>query len=410
MLSNKKQESSHQALSKGIDRVINRVSNLTFYDLKSSLILEYRPIIYRRFTEKTAEEWRQIYKALQLLDFLVKHGSERVIDDVRSHISIIKILRNFHYIDVKGRDHGINVSNRAKELVQLLSDNELLKQERKKAKMNKEKYTGVGSDDIKYNSNDRKYDCLEYEKSTTFNDYDETICSSKKSINEIKEDVYNVELPSHETSIPSFEEYNEFHNMHCKTYMQPKNSHSYINSKTSTICSKNSACTTTNLFSLMDSSFSSKEVKSHEDKGFNVFDDSLDSSIDDKFDEFHSAALPPKSENVDFKCNDDLISQLSNDSFVVPKKYISQSNKFEDQLLCDHSLGLQSQHSFVTSFTNFDNENICIEKPQDNISNPISLEHSKAQSHDAFSSLWTIALNKGTNKPSANTSESTTIL
>ena len=47
-------------------------------------------------------------QALQLLEDLVKHGSERVVDDARSHISTIKMLRNFHYIDDKGKDQGIN--------------------------------------------------------------------------------------------------------------------------------------------------------------------------------------------------------------------------------------------------------------------------------------------------------------
>ena len=64
--------------------------------------------IYKRFTEKEARQWRQIYKALQLLEYLVKNGSERVVDDARSHISMIKILRNFHYVDEKGKDQGIN--------------------------------------------------------------------------------------------------------------------------------------------------------------------------------------------------------------------------------------------------------------------------------------------------------------
>ena len=55
------------------------------------------------------------YKSLQLLEFLVKHGSERVVDDARSHISTIKMLRNFHYIDDKGKDQGINGSYCFKE-------------------------------------------------------------------------------------------------------------------------------------------------------------------------------------------------------------------------------------------------------------------------------------------------------
>lgn len=107
---------------------------------------EIMPTIYKRFTEKEAREWRQIYKALQLLEYLIKHGSERVIDDARSHISMIKILRNFHYVDDKGKDQGINVRNRAKEISELLSDLDRVRQERRKAKAAKNKYVGVGSD------------------------------------------------------------------------------------------------------------------------------------------------------------------------------------------------------------------------------------------------------------------------
>ncbi|KAG5723735.1 ENTH domain-containing protein, partial [Termitomyces sp. T112] len=71
---------------------------------------EIMPAIYSRFMDKEARQWRQIYKALQLLEYLIKHGSERVVDDARSHISTIKMLRNFHYIDDKGKDEGINGS------------------------------------------------------------------------------------------------------------------------------------------------------------------------------------------------------------------------------------------------------------------------------------------------------------
>lgn len=100
-------------------------------------------MIYKRFTEKSAEEWRQIYKALQLMEFLVKNGSERVIDDARSHMSLLKMLRQFHYIDQNGKDQGINVRNRSKELVELLSDVDRIRTERKKARSTKNKYSGV---------------------------------------------------------------------------------------------------------------------------------------------------------------------------------------------------------------------------------------------------------------------------
>ena len=101
------------------------------------------PMIYKRFTEKSAEEWRQIYKALQLMEFLIKNGSERVIDDARSHLSLLKMLRQFHYIDQNGKDQGINVRNRSKELTELLGDVDKIRTERKKARQTKNKYGGV---------------------------------------------------------------------------------------------------------------------------------------------------------------------------------------------------------------------------------------------------------------------------
>ncbi|KAJ7726484.1 hypothetical protein B0H16DRAFT_264895 [Mycena metata] len=107
---------------------------------------EIMPSIYARFMEKEASQWRQIYKALQLLEYLIKNGSERVVDDARSHVSTIKMLRNFHYIDDKGKDEGLNVRNRSRELVELLSDVDKIRSERRKAKANKHKYTGTGND------------------------------------------------------------------------------------------------------------------------------------------------------------------------------------------------------------------------------------------------------------------------
>ncbi|KAL2823671.1 hypothetical protein BDW59DRAFT_148464 [Aspergillus cavernicola] len=106
------------------------------------LLNEIMPMIYKRFTDKTSEEWRQIYKGLQLLEFLIKNGSERVVDDARSHLSLIRMLRQFHYIDPNGKDQGINVRNRAQELVKLLGDVELIRSERKKARSNRNKFRG----------------------------------------------------------------------------------------------------------------------------------------------------------------------------------------------------------------------------------------------------------------------------
>ncbi|KAK5122964.1 hypothetical protein LTR85_003530 [Meristemomyces frigidus] len=119
---------------------MQEIANGTF---NYQLLNEIMPMIYKRFTEKSAEEWRQIYKGLQLMEFLVKNGSERVIDDARSHLSLLKMLRQFHYIDQNGKDQGINVRNRSKELTDLLSDVDKIRSERKKARATRNKYQGV---------------------------------------------------------------------------------------------------------------------------------------------------------------------------------------------------------------------------------------------------------------------------
>lgn len=53
------------------------------------------------------------------------------------------MLRQFHFIDQNGKDQGINVRNRAKELAELLSDVERIRAERKKARANRNKFGGV---------------------------------------------------------------------------------------------------------------------------------------------------------------------------------------------------------------------------------------------------------------------------
>ncbi|KAG1715713.1 hypothetical protein ID866_1429 [Astraeus odoratus] len=100
---------------------------------------------------------RSLPGALQLLEYLIKHGSERVVDDARVHLATIKMLRNFHYIDEKGKDEGLNVRNRARELAELLSDVENIRLERRKAKANRHKYTGTGNDPMSFTSGGSRY-------------------------------------------------------------------------------------------------------------------------------------------------------------------------------------------------------------------------------------------------------------
>lgn len=50
--------------------------------------------------------------------------------------------------DENGKDQGINVRQKVKEMVEFIQDDDRLRDERKKAKKNKDKYIGVSSDSM----------------------------------------------------------------------------------------------------------------------------------------------------------------------------------------------------------------------------------------------------------------------
>uniref|UniRef100_A0A3Q1EJE7 ENTH domain-containing protein n=1 Tax=Acanthochromis polyacanthus TaxID=80966 RepID=A0A3Q1EJE7_9TELE len=101
-------------------------------------------MIWKRLNDH-GKNWRHVYKALTLLDYLIKTGSERVAQECRENIYTIQTLRDFQYIDRDGRDQGVNVREKAKQLVALLRDEEKLKKERSQALKTKTRMAGVTS-------------------------------------------------------------------------------------------------------------------------------------------------------------------------------------------------------------------------------------------------------------------------
>lgn len=89
------------------------------------------------------------YKALLLLEFLIKHGPARIAQDVQSSQGVLERLTRFQFKDPNGRDHGQNVRHRAAEIRTLIGDPEALRVEREKARANRQKYTGVSADDMR---------------------------------------------------------------------------------------------------------------------------------------------------------------------------------------------------------------------------------------------------------------------
>lgn len=80
--------------------------------------------------------WHNRYKSLNLLDHILKHGSQHflsMIQDQQSDwLEILNDLKEtYEFVDEKGKDQGINVRVKAKSIVELMQDPELLERTRK---------------------------------------------------------------------------------------------------------------------------------------------------------------------------------------------------------------------------------------------------------------------------------------
>ncbi|GAB1611112.1 clathrin interactor 1-like isoform X2 [Argonauta hians] len=107
---------------------------------------EVMGMLWKRMLHDNKKNWRRVYKSLLLLSYLVKNGSERVVTSSREHLYDLRSLENYTFTDENGKDQGLNVRQKGKELIEFIQDDERLRDERKKAKKTKDKYIGMASD------------------------------------------------------------------------------------------------------------------------------------------------------------------------------------------------------------------------------------------------------------------------
>lgn len=106
---------------------------------------EVMQMLWKRMLQDNKKNWRRTYKSLLLLNYLVKNGSERVVTAAREHVYDLRSLENYTYVDDLGKDQGVNIRHKVKELMDFVQDDDRLREERKKAKKNKDKYVGMSS-------------------------------------------------------------------------------------------------------------------------------------------------------------------------------------------------------------------------------------------------------------------------
>lgn len=125
--------------------LMSEIADMTYNTMAFTEIMQ---IIWKRLNDH-GKNWRHVYKSLVLLDYLIKVGSEKVAQQCRENIFAVQTLKDFQYIE-ENKDQGMNVREKAKQLVNLLKDDERLKNERARALMAKKRFAqngvGIGSD------------------------------------------------------------------------------------------------------------------------------------------------------------------------------------------------------------------------------------------------------------------------
>lgn len=136
--------------------MMSEIADLSYNVAAFSEIMQ---MVWKRLNDH-GKNWRHVYKALVLLEYLIKTGSEKVAQQCKENIYAVQTLKDFQYLD-DNKDQGISVREKAKAVVALLKDDDKLKNERVKALKAKERSAqtaaGFGSDTV-YNGVRERYD------------------------------------------------------------------------------------------------------------------------------------------------------------------------------------------------------------------------------------------------------------
>lgn len=108
--------------------LMSEIADLTYNVVAFSEIMQ---MIWKRLNDH-GKNWRHVYKALVLLEYLIKTGSEKVAMQCKENIFAIQTLKDFQHIE-ENKDQGLNVREKSKALVALLKDDEKLRNERTRA-------------------------------------------------------------------------------------------------------------------------------------------------------------------------------------------------------------------------------------------------------------------------------------
>ncbi|XAR70817.1 hypothetical protein NMG60_11027821 [Bertholletia excelsa] len=124
-------------------------------------------VLWTRLSE-TGRNWRYVYKALAVIEYLIANGSERAVDDITEHTYQISSLASFEYVEPSGKDMGINVRKKAENIVALLNNRDRIQEVRNKAAATRDKYFGLSSSGITYKSGSASLNSSSFQSSNRY--------------------------------------------------------------------------------------------------------------------------------------------------------------------------------------------------------------------------------------------------
>ena len=94
---------------------MSEIADLTYNTIAFSEIMQ---MIWKRLNDH-GKNWRHVYKALVLLEYLIKTGNDKVAKQCQENIFAIQTLKDFQFVE-DNKDQGLNVREKAKAMVALL--------------------------------------------------------------------------------------------------------------------------------------------------------------------------------------------------------------------------------------------------------------------------------------------------
>ncbi|OMO95447.1 hypothetical protein COLO4_15892 [Corchorus olitorius] len=123
-------------------KTMTKISEASFY------VDDYWRIVYvlhKRLDSIDWKQWRQSYKTLVLLEFLLTHGPADFAEEFRCDIDVIEELGTFRHVDEEGFNWGVNMQKRSDRVLELLEGGETLRRARLKALKITKEIQGFGS-------------------------------------------------------------------------------------------------------------------------------------------------------------------------------------------------------------------------------------------------------------------------